>query len=278
MLGLVFSGRSLAVGCHRWCRVWLSPGESTTPAHPPAGNGTALAPMLGVRVVRDRAFETCPGSGRPGATPVAMHMPGRSAQGRFVGAVVRPKCSFNDGLEIVVRWVIDRLNSRSLFRKVRADRPLRVVDLDDQHDLGCSQPPYDSPASASRERRRVREESCGRVAPDGIKARVERSGPVQACACDCERAGCDAEPCKLRTPNSRRRVGQRRSELDVIRWARPEDPFAYEPLLVCRTSYGGGKLRPLRASASARTGWLSVGEAGDLQTRRRWVLGQPART
>ena len=34
MLGLVFSGRSLVVGCHRWCRDWLSPGESTTPAHP----------------------------------------------------------------------------------------------------------------------------------------------------------------------------------------------------------------------------------------------------
>jgi hypothetical protein len=40
------------------------------------------------------------------------------------GAVVRAKCSFYDELETVVRWVVDLLNSRSLSRKVRADRPL----------------------------------------------------------------------------------------------------------------------------------------------------------
>ena len=50
------------------------------------------------------------------ARPVAMQMPGRLARGRFVGAVVRRKCGFYDGLEIVVRWVIDLLNSRSLSR------------------------------------------------------------------------------------------------------------------------------------------------------------------
>jgi hypothetical protein len=66
---------------------------------------------------------------------------------------------------------------------------------------------------------------------------------MQACAGDCECAGYAAEPCKLRTPNSRRGVTQRRPELDVIDWGRPEDPFAYEPSFVRRISYGGGKVR-----------------------------------
>jgi hypothetical protein len=60
-------------------------------------------------------------------------MPGRSAQGRFTGAVVRAKCSFYDQRKTVVRWVrvlklpgkvCDLLNNRSLSRKVRADRSL----------------------------------------------------------------------------------------------------------------------------------------------------------
>jgi len=37
---------------------------------------------------------------------------------------VRAKCSFYDELETVVRWAIDLLNSRSLSRKVGADRLL----------------------------------------------------------------------------------------------------------------------------------------------------------
>ncbi len=70
------------------------------------------------------------------------------------GAVVWAEWRFFDGLEIVVRRVIDLLQRLALSCKVGADRRLGVVDLDEEHNLGSTRPPFDSPTSARREQSR----------------------------------------------------------------------------------------------------------------------------